>query len=550
MKIVRLFLCLFLLLSAGASLAEVDVTIDRNPVRANESFQLVFSLDRNPSKDPDFTVLRQQFQVIGSNRSNSVSIINGQYEHNVNWTIQLMARQAGEFIVPAIAFDNQRTKPFKIIVIPPGKVSGPGNQLLFEVTADKPKVYVQAQVIVTLRLLSATSLSNYQFGEIKIDGLDTVIEPLGDVRSYQTRLGKKNYLALEQQFALFPQQNGSLEIPPIHAEVRLSSRSSFDPFLTGGKIRQIKSDPLTIEVVPVPATAESIFWLPASKVELKEEWSADLAQLVAGEPVTRSLSIIADGLTAAQLPELSLPQVAGIKQYPDQPSLQNQRSKTGIIGLREQKVALIPGTDGVFRLPEVSLFWWNKNSNRLERATLPERQLVVEASVVNPVVGSSGKAVNTTIDAANAGVVSVSRFWIWLSLLLALGWAGSLGFWWWRQRPTVSPPSLSDEPESVRRSRKNLKRACETNDAAVARVALLAWGRAMLAPQSVANLNQLNQLLDAELADQINQLNQVLYASDVEPWDGANLWQACEQLQTQHKLEKKPKHQALAELNP
>ena len=33
--------------------AEVEVIIDRNPVQVNESFQLVFSLDHSPARDPD-----------------------------------------------------------------------------------------------------------------------------------------------------------------------------------------------------------------------------------------------------------------------------------------------------------------------------------------------------------------------------------------------------------------------------------------------------------------------------------------------------------------
>ena len=54
--------------------AAVEVTIDRNPVQVNESFQLVFSVDQNPRREPDFSVLQQHFLVLGNNRSNSISI--------------------------------------------------------------------------------------------------------------------------------------------------------------------------------------------------------------------------------------------------------------------------------------------------------------------------------------------------------------------------------------------------------------------------------------------------------------------------------------------
>ena len=50
-------------------MAEVEVTIDRNPVQGNESFQLVFTADSNAGTDPDFSVLQQHFLILGNNRS-------------------------------------------------------------------------------------------------------------------------------------------------------------------------------------------------------------------------------------------------------------------------------------------------------------------------------------------------------------------------------------------------------------------------------------------------------------------------------------------------
>ena len=69
-------LIVILLLWVGIILplvAEVEVIIDRNPVQVNESFQLVFSLDHSPARDPDFSALQQHFLVLGNNRSNNIS---------------------------------------------------------------------------------------------------------------------------------------------------------------------------------------------------------------------------------------------------------------------------------------------------------------------------------------------------------------------------------------------------------------------------------------------------------------------------------------------
>ena len=103
--------------------AEVEVIIDRNPVQINESFQLVFSLDHSPARDPDFSVLQQHFLVLGNNRSNNISIINGEYQRSVKWTLQLMAKQIGEHVIPAIRFGDERSEPFQVSVQPSSMAS-------------------------------------------------------------------------------------------------------------------------------------------------------------------------------------------------------------------------------------------------------------------------------------------------------------------------------------------------------------------------------------------------------------------------------------------
>ena len=74
--------------------------------------------------------------------------------------------------------------------------------------------------------MSNTNISAYQFGDLVIDDMDVVIEPLGDIKRYQTRLGDQAYLVLEKKLALFPQQSGKLRIGAVLGEVRLVPKSN------------------------------------------------------------------------------------------------------------------------------------------------------------------------------------------------------------------------------------------------------------------------------------------------------------------------------------
>jgi len=545
----RLFLYL-LLLWPPLLLAEVTVTIDRNPVQVNESFQLVFSLDHSPDRDPDFSPLQKDFLVVGNTRSNSISIINGEYQRSIKWTLQLMAKQIGEYTIPAIRFDKERSKPFKVTVKPSALSSVPQDALVLELLAEPTETYLQSQVVLTLRLLSANEITDHRFGKLEFNGLEAIVEPLGDTRRYRTRVADQSYLVLEKKFALFPQQVGRLEIAPVLAEVRLPSTRGFDPFRVGGEVRSLRSNAVALEVDAVPAEFDAPQWLPATRVEIREDWDGDPAAIVAGEPITRRLSLIVDGLTAAQLPELKWPSVDGIKQYPDQALLQNSITSDGIRGQRLQSIALIPGSAGLYRLPEIRVPWWNLQSGRVEVATLPERELEVAPAPVTGVTPDS--VAPASGDAEIPLQARPNSFWFWLSLGLAGGWALHALYWRTSARRSTRQArrTAPGESESLRRARRRLRQACEDNDATAARDALLAWGRALLAPRRVENLDRLARILGSELETEIEHVNRSLYAAGQSAWHGEDLWLLCRRLETESGSSDRRPRPRLAPLNP
>src|SRR5210317_1026940 len=146
------FLFLIVLVSPVLQ-AAVTVTVDRNPVHVNESFQLFFEADETPDGDPDFSALRQYFTILNTSQNSSISIINGNYQRSIKWSLQLMPKQVGEFVVPAIRFGDDKTDPFQISVKPAAQSDqASGQGLIFELYADRESVAVQSQLIVTMRL--------------------------------------------------------------------------------------------------------------------------------------------------------------------------------------------------------------------------------------------------------------------------------------------------------------------------------------------------------------------------------------------------------------
>jgi hypothetical protein len=559
-------LCAFL---SNQVFAAVNVTIDRNLVRLNESFQLVFEADSSPDQAPDFSGLEAYFMILNQSQSNNITIINGEYRRNNKWVLQVMPKQTGDFVIPAISFDSEKTKPFQISVKPVSQAGvGGQDELIFDLEVDKSTVYVQGQVLVTLRLMVDRNISGYQMSDLTIKNMDVVIEALGEVKQYQTRLGDKDYIVLEKKMALFPQQSGSLEIEPVIAEVQITKRSLslFGATPNGGNIRRIGSKGLSIEVLTIANESSAKQWLPSTQLSLTEEWASDIKTLIVGEPVTRTITLVVEGLTSAQLPELKQPQVDGIKRYPDKPLLQDKKTDVGIVGIRQQKIALIPTEAGIYTLPAVTIDWWNVVTGKQEQAKIPSRTIEVKlganARLADPATQSQ-QPISPIYNAALAPLASQAEdnesFWVWLSFILAMGWVGTIFIWWYGKHKNFGEGPLTKDRLKIdklktlgqRKAMAQLTQSCSSNNARDTRDNLLVWANSLDTKQCFNNLNQLGFHFGDEFQVQINDLNQSLYGGLEEAWKGADLLRSCGSIAAHLKsLQPTEQSSKLSSLNP
>jgi hypothetical protein len=517
--------------------AAITVSIDRSPARVNESFQLHFEADGSVGGDPDFSPLRQFFSIFDTNQSSNISIINGEYKRSIKWTLQVMPKQAGTFVVPAIRFGNEKSRPFEVVVNQARQPTTSGEDgLTFELIADKTSIYVQSQTVITLRLMSDSNISDYKIGEFDFNGKDVVVEALGDASQYQTKIDGRAYLVLEKKFALFPQQSGNLIIEPLQVAVQLGSRSRslFDPFRNSGQVVRLQSQRINIEVHTKAESFNASHWLPSTAIQLSEDWQGELEQLSVGIPITRTITITAEGLTAAQLPDLSQGEIPGMNQYPDKPVQKDQRTGTGIVGERQQKIALIATRGGQYTIPEISIPWWNLETDTIEFARIPSRLVEVQG------VADTGSDVETEskpgpVETGQTATVTTGRsnyFWVWLSALLAAGWLLSILVWWLDRRrltgrltESVKPPGIS-----LSKAARRLRQACTSNDPVEARAAILVWANTVKPAREFANLNEVSQDFDYLLKSPIDEINRGLYSQSDSAWNGQDLWSCCEQI--------------------
>lgn len=523
--------------------ADITVHTDRNPAVLQESFQLIFEATGGVDDDPDFSPLEKDFQVLSTSTSTSMNIVNTQITRTKQWRLTLMPVNAGNLVIPAISFGRDKSPQTSLTVIQAGNAA-PGQDspdIFIDVEAVPVSAYVQSEVIYTVKLYRAVATSNETLSEPDVSQGSAIIELLDADRSHDTFVQGRRYAVFERSYAIYPQVSGNLLIGPARFQGQLSAASPFslDPFGPGGRTIVRQSEAIELQVDPVPAAYRDGYWLPAKDVKLTEKWSKNPLDLLPNEPVTRTITLAAQGLTASQLPEMQELLPDGFRQYPDQPELENRKTAEGITGVRQQKNAIIPARPGEYTLPEISLPWWNTETQALEYAVLPERRVQVAAAAPDATIDTPlfpAPAIDTPVQeqaAPETGETSVAptdasagiSIWQWLTCILAVAWLATLGYILKNRNGSraESPPS---QTENVRETRKALERACRDDDPERAKTALLQWAKVRPQGSPASSLGDLEKRGGEKLAAEIRNLSRRLYARNAEHWRGEPLWQA------------------------
>ena len=530
--------------SHQAFAADINTSVDRNPVNMDESFKIIFDASDTPDGEPDFAPLEQDFAIVNQGQSSSSSWVNGNYSKSIRWTVEVTAKKPGNLVIPAIQFGSDASKPLPIVVTQGATGADAANtneDIFLEAKASPEQPYVQSQVLYTIRLYRRVDVAQAELSEPEL--ADAVIEKLGEDSNFNTVVNGVSYLVTERKYAIFPQKSGMMSIKPLSltAAIIMDRQPDFRDFFGSRmtKTKRVLSKEVTLNVKPAPPSFTGKDWLAAEKLELTQEWSGDIQQMKVGEPLTRTLKLRGVGTTVGQLPELSAVKTdANLKAYPDQPVLNEQKLADGITASRQEKIALIPSTAGKHVLPAIEIPWFNTKTQAKEIARIPETTInVVGVSENQPDVTPLPKPLITPNqpitkpEATNPVSVNTNapqqNIWLWTSVFLAFGWLTTLIYF--LNKGPKKPRLDGNEAQclmaeaSLKETIKKLKEACANNDALAAKNALLAWGKQKFA---ATNLGAIADFCDARLRDEILDLNQTLYGKDNSEWAGKKLMQA------------------------
>lgn len=537
----RVMALLALLSWAGMVSATITVDVDPDPPREGESFRLAFSFEGDISDPPDFSVLKDSFEILARNEQNAVAIVNGKYTRKTTWVLEVLPRDTGPVQIPSVRIGDARSKAFTVQARPDPAASGSDDGLFLEVEAVPSTPYVQQEVRYTVRLWRRYELSNASLSEPQLSA-DALVKPLqGDRQFVQERNGRR-YDVVERSYLIYPQESGEVTVQPVRVTAQVLERAAslFEMFGRAVKTRRVDSAPVTLTVRPVPeAFPAGAHWLPARRVRLNELWAPDSGPVKVGEPMSRTLSLWASGVTSGQLPTLVPGTIAGLRQYPDQPQLQDSLQAGEQHAVRQEKIAYVADRTGTREIPALAIPWWNTNTDALEYAKLPARGMEIEALPTAEQIAPAPPSVpDRAVDAAGTAPASPQGSlswrdwpgWFGVAVFALMGWLATT-LWLLGRAPGKKPARATPESESTAavsapQALALVRAACAADDAAAAQRALLVWAVAVWSAEAPLTLGALAQRVDEPLKTPLAGLDRACHGSAGNRWQGATLAQA------------------------
>jgi len=379
-RLAFILLCLGLTLFSTAQAQEVEISLDRNEIARGETVTLTIRIyDQRQGMQLDLTPLTSQFDVLGTRTSSQIRSVNGAVEAWTDYIVTLFPLEEGELIIPELDINGTTTAPIQVTVTNEGPRSNQSNEELYlEIETNKESVYVQEQLLFTVRLYyTINGIRNPQFTELEME--DSVIQLIGSPNQYEKLIDGERYGVYEKRYVIFPQRSGPLEVPDILFRGEVTDGSSNFVF-RNLNTRRVTAfiEGITIDVLERPAAIQgNDFWLPVSNLALEESWSTDINNLKVGDSVVRTVTMTADGLDGAVLPPFGPEEIEGLNLYPDPAEIERTFVEGAIVGTRIETTSIVPIASGNVLIPEISIPWWNINTNQQEVTIIPTTRLVI-----------------------------------------------------------------------------------------------------------------------------------------------------------------------------
>ena len=453
------FISLLFLLSPGA-LAAVAAQLSAQEIDELESVRLVIrASETRQTETLDLSALNQDFHVMGTNTSSQYRFVNGREQSWVDYQITLQPKRVGTLQIPSITVgrDQTPTMTLRVRKLSDATRARIDKMVYFESDVSAEEIYVQAQLILTRRLLYSEGVQLYSDLPGAPEVENAVVLTLGETKAGSTQRDGQTYGVIEQKYAIFPEASGELTLPAINvtASVRLTERGR-----TSRKGVRVGTEPVSVTVLPVPESyPRQAPWLPAVEVSALQVLEPT-GEAAVGDTLTHELvtHIIGNVGSAAPPQELDV-QDSELRRYPQAPVIDDDTNGTMVVGSRLQTTSIVPLQPGDHVIPSQQIYWWDTVNDELRTTSTEAIGISVTGAGIQQQADDNDAEPETISATSDIDEQISTQFDLrWLAWVLAVLVIGLLI---WRARRLIpSLPSLQMGDPALRA----LKQSSSTED--------------------------------------------------------------------------------------
>lgn len=253
-------------------------------------------------------------------------------------------------------------------------------------------VWVGQQLLLQLDLLALDGWAeSSRLPHFEVDGAYLL-----RVESQGTRLSEtldgNSYSGQRYEWLLYPQRAGEIRIPPARFEARVKNFGA-----DGGAEGTTWATPELSFEASMPPGAEHMDGgvISTTEMTITQSWEPPQTEVRAGDGVRRTVSFRAAAVTAMAFAPLQADSLPHVAVYLDEPAVEDVVDRGRLeYGKRIESVTYVPARAGEYRLPDISLSWWDIGSKQLRTESLPGITISVTpasgGAASDPAVGLPG----------------------------------------------------------------------------------------------------------------------------------------------------------------
>jgi hypothetical protein len=318
--------------------------------------------------DPiDFSLLERDAEIVRETAGTRIAVVEGQVIEIASRRIELQPRAMGLLTIGPLEADGVTSNSVTIEITEPRSVAwSPGeDDVRLTQTVSEPNPWLQQQVVLNIELRTRHPV----FDEVAIlptfDGF-RVVPVFTERRTLEEADG--GWAKTAWRYLLFPQRSGAVTIPGARfAGTLAKSRAERGTF-------ELLAEPTQLNVKP-SAFGQNNWWVAASALTIKDEWSGDPTKLSAGDEVDRIITVSATGILPEQIPDVVMDDTRGLTITPLGVDRQGkivgeEAQASAAFRFRVRAMSPVP----VF-LDTVRMRWWNTAEDRAAEAIIPARRI-------------------------------------------------------------------------------------------------------------------------------------------------------------------------------